>query len=80
MQRRMRLRMLLQSPGLAVCRFPAFPKTKLQIRSWTRCCNAGPQAKGHADTFVQVAESFNKHVLELYAGTDMPRSDSTFTG
>jgi hypothetical protein len=41
---------------------------------------SGPEAKDHVDTFVQVAEAFNNNVLTLYAGTNMPRSDSTFTG
>lgn len=43
-------------------------------------CTAGPEAKGHADTFVQTAEALHQHVLTLYDGTNMPRSDSTFVG
>jgi hypothetical protein len=41
---------------------------------------AGPEAKSHAETFVQTAEALHRHCLTLYEGTSMPRSESTFTG
>mmetsp|Transcript_11756 Transcript_11756/g.35265 ORF Transcript_11756/g.35265 Transcript_11756/m.35265 type:complete len:215 (-) Transcript_11756:489-1133(-) len=37
-------------------------------------------AKEHAQSFVGVAEALSGNVLALFAGTAMPRSDSTFTG
>ena len=43
-------------------------------------CFVGPEAKGHAETFVQTAEALHRHCLTLFEGTSMPRSESTFTG